>query len=339
MPSKRSLLRLLKKSRKILILTHRSADVDSIASAGALYFALQKKYTITLGVPDHINAAAHALADHLKLKFTLNPTNIHSYDALIFVDVNSLSLLGSLQSEIKSFKGPKIVIDHHDTKGANITSKKYSLIQPRSLSTAQMVYEIIQSSSLPLPSKAATLIAAGIISDSAGFLIGDPSTFRILSNALEKSKYSYTQILSLFKIQPDISEKVALLKAAHRNRIYNSNSFLIVTTKVGHFEASASNYMIFGGADISFAAGKDENGIILSARASSTIVDDVHFHLARDVLKKLPEEFGGNAGGHPGAASYNVEDGNLDVLLEKCVTLTHSFLKDKIKSNKPLKEY
>jgi len=201
------------------------------------------------------------------------------------------------------------------------------------------VYELIIQSKLKLTPKAAASIATGIIADSAGFLIGDAKTFRVLGEVLEKSHLSYSEVLSLFSLQMDISEKVAQLKSAHRNKIFNSNNHLIVTTQVGHFEASAANYSVFGGADVAFAAGKDKDGLILSSRASSPFVEKYKFHLTKHVLQPLQKEFGGSAGGHAGAAAYNAAQGNLDVLLQRCVELTHNFINTKTHSSKGLKQY
>ena len=333
------LLNLLKGKKKILILTHRAADVDSVSSAAALYYTLNGKYFVSIGIPDHINLNSRHFCKQMKIPYKINPSDLTSFDALIFVDVRSLPMLGTLQNSVKEFDGLKIVIDHHSSSEQNIAPKKHSFIKPGYLSTAQVVNDLLINSNLKLNANAATSIAAGIIADAAGFEIGDSASFQTLGKALSKSKFSYTKIRSLLEAKIDLSEKVAQLKAAHRNKIFNSHNHLIVVTKVGFFEASSANYLVSGGADVAFAAGKDERGIILSARASSSFVEKFKFHLAQHVLKNLQKEFPGSSGGHSGAATYNSPSGNIDVLLQRCTELTHSFINSKSRTKKPLKQY
>jgi len=333
-----SLLKLLKGKKNILVITHRSADIDSVASAAALFFTLKEKYNVIMGIPDHMNLGAQHFCRKMKLKYKINP-GVDNFDAIIAVDVRTLKMLGSMRTQVENFNGLKIVIDHHLTKGKNITIPKYSFIKPGYLSTSHVVYDIISNSNLPLKPNAATSIAAGIIADAAGFIIGDAKTFKTLGIVLEKSPLNYSKVLSLLQVKIDISEKVAQLKAAHRNKIYNSFNHLIVTTKVGYFEASSANFMISGGADVAFAAGKDERGLILSSRAATSFVENYNFNLVKHVLKPLQKEFGGSSGGHPGAASYNASKGNLDVLLKRCAELSHEFINSHSPLNKTLKQY
>ena len=50
------------KGKRLLLLTHAGCDVDALSAAAALKLALEKHCQPVLGVPEHLNLAAKALA-------------------------------------------------------------------------------------------------------------------------------------------------------------------------------------------------------------------------------------------------------------------------------------
>src|SRR3990167_8019247 len=109
MPLK-SLAPLFKK--KVLLLTHAGCDVDALSAAAGIYFSLKGKSRITIGVPDHLNVNAAALAKNLSIPFTVNPA-LSEFDAVACIDFNEHGMLGSMKTAFSGFKGEKFHIDHH----------------------------------------------------------------------------------------------------------------------------------------------------------------------------------------------------------------------------------
>ncbi len=103
-------------SKKVIILTHAGADVDAFASAAIFSLFLGKNSKI--GIPDHINLNAKALAENTNTQFEINP-DISDFDAIIIVDLNSYEMLGSLKKSVMDYKKPIYVFDHHE-KSAKI---------------------------------------------------------------------------------------------------------------------------------------------------------------------------------------------------------------------------
>lgn len=324
------------KGKSIAILTHTSADVDAIASASMLYFSLSPKISAKIVIPDHLGANAKKLAGSYKIPFSVN-SNLKEFDALIIVDLNSFAMLAALEAQVKEFKKPVFLIDHHNPSGQKIASSKLSLIQKNAVSTTEIIFELFKQCSIPLTKKTAALAACGIIADSAGFTVADHYTFSIMAEAMKKSSLSYSELLARFSTQEDFSEKIASLKAAKRLEVYGSGQFVLASTQVGSFEASAATALARIGADACFA-GNPEKGIKISARANNYFLRKTGIDLCKHVLKPLAAEFSGDAGGHPGAAAYSAGSGNISQLLERCVQLTHEFLKQKGFSKK-LKKY
>ncbi len=328
--------------KKTLVLTHAGADVDAFCAAAALYFAFDPHASITIGVPDHINVPAKSLARNLGIPFILSPQDLEEFDRVIVVDFNSFDMVGSLAEPLRAFKGPILVIDHHSDGRDRISSKPLRFIDPACVSTCELVHRLLARKRKHLTPMVATLIAAGIIVDSAGFTVGNPETFTIMAKALERSGKKLPEIVSLLRMKTDVSEKVALLKAARRARIFNSGDYLLACTEVGAFEASCASSLIRLGADVAFAGGSDKGKLMVSARANNHMVVKTGFDLVQHVFKPLETESGGAGGGHPAAAGFNGpgDDAALRKALQRCVELAHAFFRQRAGGKgPPLKEY
>ena len=160
-----------------------------------------------------------------------------------------------------------------------------------------------------------------------------------MAKTMKKSGKQFIQLVELFEVETDISEKVAKLKAARRSKIYNSNDFLVVTSKVGAFESSAASVLVRLGADVAFAGATDEKGLMLiSGRCKNTFIDKTGFSLVKDVFSELGKYIEGEGGGHPAAAAFNGK-GDAVAALKKCVELTNVALGRKFGKLSPIKEY
>ena len=88
--------------------------------------------------------------------------------------------------------------------------------------------------------------------------------------------------------------------------------------------------MIQLGADVSFVGAAKRGEVRISARAKSEIVNK-GLHLGRDIMPKISELIGGDAGGHAAAAGANgIHDEKIDEAINICVEQVKQFI-DKIK--------
>ncbi len=320
--------------KKTLVLTHAGADVDAIASAGALYHLFSKK--ISIGVPEHLNLNARQLVEKMSLPIELNP-DLHEFNALILVDFNSSSQIGKLAFQLKNFNGNIVLIDHHVLSGEKLTSTQMSLVNPKAVSTTELIYDLIKKLNKKITPKIATLLALGLFTDSAGFYASNKKTFTIFAELINKSNKSFSELISMISVETDFSEKIAKLKAAKRLKIYKSKEFLLVSTIVGSFQANAASTLLKLGADVAFAGSVDKGLLLVSARANPFILN-TGFDLAKHVFEPLSDYFKGSGGGHAGAAAFNGKAKNIEPVLQKCIELTHEFINKKNKKEK-LKEY
>ena len=325
------------KNKKIVLITHAGADVDAIAAAGALSLFLSKKNSVAIGVPEHIALGAKSLAKKAGVNFKINPS-LGEADAIILLDFNSWDMLGKMAKAVKECSGEKYLVDHHSKSGDSIVPDKNNWVDSKAVASCSLVYHWFKKSKVEIPLKAATLIACGITADSAHFLVADSETFEIMAEMLARSANRFSKIMELLKVEKDFSQKIAMLKAARRSRVFKIGKFIVATAEVGAFEAGAATALLRVGADIAFAGNSENNELKVSGRAGSLVQSETGLNLARDVFQPLSGFFNGSGGGHPGAAAFNGSNEDPNKALLKCVELCKKKISKKV-SGVQLKEY
>jgi len=323
------------KGKKIVLLTHAGADVDALCSAAALSLFLSRKNNVRVGIPEHISMEAKNIAKRLGVNYSISP-KLGKADVLILLDFNSWDMLGEMASAVKAFKGKTFLLDHHAKSRQSIAPSKNTWVEPNAVATCILIYKWLKKSKADFTPKMATLIAAGITTDSAHFFTADSETFLVMSEMLAKAGKKFSEINFLLHVPRDFSEKIAILKAAKRSRIFRLGDFILVMAEVGAFEADAATALVKLGADASFA-GKSEQELKISGRAGRAI-QAAGLNLAKDVFQQLPSHFPGSGGGHKGAAAFNGRPANSQKALLKCIELARKAVAKK-KPGLQFKEY
>ncbi len=314
------------RKKKILVLTHSGADVDAIASAGAIYFALGKSNNVAIGVPEHISLPAKTFAESMRIPYSINPV-VSGFDTIIMVDFNSAEMLGSMKHAVLSFSGKKIVIDHHEKPSVQFSGNVSRIIDASAVSCSLLVLEQLKKSSIPITPNIAKCAAAGIIVDSSQFAVADARAFSAMAFCLGKCKSSLPELLSLFRVKKDASQKIAALKAAKRARIFALGDYVGVCSEVGAFEADAAGALVRAGADIAFVGNSENQKLKISARANNFFLKKTGLDLAK-IMQELSKSFDGQGGGHEGAAGFNGK-GDFVQAGDKCIGIAFDFLKKK----------
>lgn len=149
--------KIFKENNNFYILTHKSPDGDTLGSAFALCFALQK-----------INKRAKVLcSDEIPNKYKFLYENIKKQnfnpEYIISVDVAELKLLGE-KLYLYSDK-IDLSIDHHLS---NKNFAKYNYIK-NTAATAEIIYDIIKNSNIEFDLNIANCIYTGISTDTGCF--------------------------------------------------------------------------------------------------------------------------------------------------------------------------
>ena len=219
-------LKLIEKSRYILIITHVNPDADSIASALALSNLFyengikHKVFNISSDLPKNLDFIEKfdKITDQLP-KF---------YDLAISVDCGTKKRLGfELPSDM-----PLINFDHHQS---NNNYGTINLVDPMKSATAEIVYDFFKHNGLYITNKSATALYVGIYDDSLAFSLArcDELTFDKVNHLVEfgadpasiANKMKRRDSLAKYRIIPKVLESLELHNEGKVATIYAKESW------------------------------------------------------------------------------------------------------------------
>lgn len=295
------------KNSKIVVATHKNADVDAVASAYVL-----KKYlpNSTIAIPEKIAYDAENFAKKFSIKFEwFEKLNSKNFDGLVAVDTFSRSLLPAENWNVL------MIIDHH--KGEPDFDAKYKIIDENAGATSQIVAELLPN----IDRESAFVLAAGIVSDTARFKRGDLRIFETFTELLNKSGKTYEEVYDLGEPEKLNDTKKAVLTALQRVEFLEIAGYIVALSYVGAKESIASG-LLSDIADIAFVASykEDEKIVRISARAGKNIKVKLN-----ELMKDVGVALGGDGGGHEKAAGAQGK-GTEQEALKKCVEVLRKYI-------------
>ena len=171
-------------------------------------------------------------------------------------------------------------------------------------------------------------VCLGILEDTGHFITSTVSGFEDFAKCLKKSGKKYADLLEIAKQKIPENERHAFLKAAQRARMYDFNGMIIATSHLSFYQGQAATKLLDFGADIAIVAGTDKHSITsMSARADSAFKSSKNFNLMTHLFKPLQKKFGGEIGGHSGAAQWKGKESPGKILSESINILKQAKLK------------
>jgi len=286
--------------KRALVLCHHFADPDGVASTVVLSEVLS-----TLGaksvaaVADDISLPARQILEYFGRKVEINPEL--DFDAIVLVDTSSFGHLGSFGEKVEKFQGLKIVIDHHRPNEETRKAVDFHFVFEEYISECELLADLVKEMGLKLTPEQASMLLAGILTDTAHFRLAKPKTFLVVSELL-KAGADYQKVVELLRPPEDKSKRVAVLKAIERSEVKRIHGFHFIFSEVGAFEGDVASIFVKIGADAAFVASEDKGKLRMSMRASEQFIEETKIHLG-EVAEELGKIFNGSGGGHPGAAS------------------------------------
>ncbi len=274
--------------RNVLYLCHRNADPDAIGCS----FALSRAFGGEIGAVDDLSRTGISLANIIGARVLINPP-VEDYDLVVVVDTSVKTQLGD------RLPANYALVDHHLDEGLLEGALFY--IQKPTKSTAEIVWTILKENDKKVDEKSALGLMAGMIADTGRFKRASPGTFLAAAELLDAGGFAYEKAQEALSVPPDLSQRIALLKAASRAEIVRQGDWLIACTWVNSFEGSAAMALVDLGADVAFVAGRHGNLIRISARCSREAARR-GINLAK-LLGEVGRAHGGDGGGHRSAAA------------------------------------
>ena len=321
---------LVKKSKNILILTHKGPDVDAFSSS-----LLLKQSLLELYPKKKIDFRAKQNPS-LKLPWMkeiemVSELNSEGFDLIIITDAGDLSLCIDEADSIDA-SIPEVIIDHHDTF---FEKKKNTVLINENMSSAtEQVYMLLKTlykNKFKLNEDLATLVQYGIVADTGRFLydITTPNTHRVFADAksivdVDLEDYAYRNS----KFPREATH--AIIKYLESLKIENDMAYMAIDRKdleedlelkQGASEAQAflrDRFLRFiQGVHWGFIIKPDMNtkdSWFVSFRSTKGYQD----------VRVIAEELGG--GGHTYASGVLIKESSLETLLERILTIVQKHI-------------
>ncbi len=292
------------KDKKIVIATHRKADIDSLVSAYALNSVLPHA---VMAVPDELDEGAKKLAEKLKIKTkVIKDLDKSDFEGMVVADTSSYTML----KDARDWK-LLLVIDHHEKEGTDMKAE-YLIIEADVPSTAEIIADLIGDENIN--GELAFGLSVAIISDTARFRSASAETFEVLAKLMKKCDVPYAELLEYGEPELSSTAKVAVMKALQRVQFVWHADYVIATSETGSNESDAAS-LIANIADAAFVGSwkNREKETRISSRANKRLPVGLN-----EVMKEVGESFGGKGGGHKKAAGAVAKE-HPEAVLKKCV--------------------
>ncbi|MCF2137417.1 MAG: DHH family phosphoesterase [Candidatus Thorarchaeota archaeon] len=323
-----TLRQLIQDAQHVLIMGHHNADPDALCSMIAferLYHALNPEGNAVLACEDVSKLSTQVVRTFIPLPDIVEVPS-QDFDLYVILDTNNTYQLGEALENLIPEPDKVLIIDHHTPNPDISTMASHLVVQSERSSTCEILVSVFQDLEVPITAEIANLLLSGILFDTRRFFYADDHTFHA-SIALIDAGADYNLCLQSLIVRPDRSERIARLRAASRLKIHLINDWIIVTSRIGAYEASASRAIIDLGADVAIVGGRpSKNAVRLSARSTKEFYSATGVSLGRDVMAPLGPLIDGEGGGHPNAGGANGTK-NLEAALKEAVELVRSAIK------------
>jgi len=315
-------------AKLVVLLCHHNADPDAIGAAFAfsrLIERLRPRLRTEIAAAEGPSRLSKHVLAALPTKLTSDP-NIEGADAIVLLDTNTIQQLNRWEKRVRATRSPIIVVDHHASHPETERLAALSVTNENASSTCEIIYRFFLDMNVRLTESEAKALFLGIAFDTRHFILANSTTLKIVADLID-SGVNAQEALSLLSLPMVESERIARLKAAKRVRFLKIGGWIVALSDVGAYQASAARALISLGTHLAIVAGKRNEYLRVSMRASREFYQKTGIHLGRDLAKPLGKFLGGMGGGHAVSAGVNGV-GDLESCLERCITLLKENLKN-----------
>ncbi|NVM05161.1 MAG: DHH family phosphoesterase [Candidatus Helarchaeota archaeon] len=291
--------------KKILLISHPNADPDAFCGLHALKLILNRILSnLEIEIfAEGLSSLSEQIAAELNIEISAEIQNF-SPDLVILFDVNNVNNIGPISEQIKLDTKSIIIIDHHAAPPNIEDYSPLSVIDDNAISATEIIFDIFDQMDIQLTPEEAFLILLGMLYDSRHFILGSLRSFSIVPKLIE-SGADYSRAISILRIPMSRPEKIARIKAAQRLEILEIKDWIILTSHVSSYEASACRALLNLGADVVIVTAEKKNEVRISARSTTRFYEQTKIHLGKDIMEKLSSIINGVGGGHATAAGCN----------------------------------
>ena len=309
-----TLAELVRDSSRVLVMGHRSADLDALGAAVGVCCLARKCGTRANIVIDRERNTVRSLIDRLLREPEYRDAFLSPQEAMVLADGRTLLVVVDTNSP-SQVEDPDLldacnrvaVIDHHRVSASYIHNAALGFIEPYASSACELMTEILQEVAEPtdvLRCEAEALLS-GIVLDTKSFAIRTGERTFDAAAYLRRAGADTVEVKKHF--QTDLDHTVAMYKIMQEAEQYHSVAIAaaysvqdrVVTAK------AADQLLNIAGVDASVVIAPDEKGSIF---ASARSIGEINVQI-------LMEKLGG--GGNRSAAAVHMADIGVDEAVQK----------------------
>lgn len=328
-----NLVKLLHQVDSVLILGHQNSDPDAVCSAYAfsvLARRINHKIRTSFCSPGGVSKLSkQILSTAVPLSIDEKP-NLDDFSLIVTVDTNTLQQLGELREAVQHSSKPIVMIDHHAPHAENAKAATIIICEENATSTCEITLAMFTRMHIKPDRRVSQALLIGILVETGHLAIGTRKTYAAACKLMSTGA-NPEEAVALTRQVMEESERIARVKSAQRLRLERINRWLIATSLVGSYHASAARGLIALGAHLAIVAGKRNDDLTVSFRCTREFVQESGVHLGTDLASEIGRQMGGMGGGHATAAGANVK-GEPNEALKRSIRILREILDHKSNS-------
>jgi len=289
------------KPRRVVILTHRGADIDALASAFGIREILAEicpSSHLSIHSIGKLPQKSRGLAEFLDLQVDGEMPEIRE-SWVFLVDTGGWMTTGVPVEQLSEAEC-RVLVDHHPLVDQDL----YDIVlYCPSTSTSEIVLKMFDALQCTMKDHVSTALLAGVITDTAGLREASDETLIHLCE-LGSRGARIAKAWEVVSREASRDETIAKLKAAQRMRILKTKELVVVMTEVGSYHSVVASALVRLGADLAIVFSRAPIGSKASLRASNRLSNLTSLDLG-PLSAELAKELGGHGGGHVRAGALN----------------------------------
>jgi len=287
---------------KILIISHRKPDADTLGAALCLKFWLVKEgKDVKLACIDKPSSVFSFLPD--VNKFT-DDFVVEDHDLIIVVDAGA-SYMTNFHIKHKNLftsKVPVLNIDHH---ASNDNYGKVNIVESNTASTTMILYKMLTSWKVFIDADMATCLLAGIYNDTGSFMHSNTSkdVYGVSADLMKKGAKIAEISKNLFRTKP-VSTLKLWGKVLEKVQVTPAKVVISIVKDDEYDEVNARPEDLSGVIDYLNMVPDSKFAVLVNEDRKGNVKGSFRTRNANIDLSKVASYFGG--GGHPKASGFSV---------------------------------